>query len=169
MNNDRNLRKPLLMSLIFIFMLTSLVLLLATLASGLLWCSPPISSSAASVSSAGSSPVGTWVTADSWENGYSPDDVVIEFTDSGLMSVSSSGFSALYRYEDSTLYLLDMNTGTPDDSGYPSADNYKCTITGDHMSLQGRISGIMSHHGRCDLIRISDSTGLSAEEIASLY
>ncbi len=147
-----------------IALLIAVVMLLATLALGLLWCQPlPEDISIGE----DASPVGTWVSADCWEHGYRPEDIFVEFSSSGLMTVKSLDFTALYRFDEDILYVYDLDSGQP--SGDTPGQGFDCTITGDYMMLRGQIPGIPLHHGGTMLIRISDQTGLGEEQLGALY
>lgn len=149
-----------------IFLLAALVILLATLASGLLWCQPSYESPSPAEPV---SPVGTWVGADCWENGHTDRDIIVEFSEAGLMTIASLDFTALYRYEDGKLYLFDLDSDMETAQNEIPGRSYDCTITGDFMILRGKITGIPHHHGNTDLIRVSDETGLTDEELDLAY
>jgi len=156
---------------VLIFVLIFLILILSAVAAGLLWCYPD-NPELYSGSVSPPSPVGTWVIADDWESGSSPDDIIVTFTDSGIMTISSGSFSALYFYDNDTLQIFDIEidqsfpffTDTP-----PVGADFKCIITGDHMHLQGSFHILPGPHGHADLIRVSELTNLSADELAALY
>lgn len=154
----------------FIFLLVTLITLLMTLVLGLVWCH---SAAVPESASPAASPVGTWVDADSWESGSSHGDIVVEFTEGGLVSISANSFSALYRYENDTLYLLNIQCENElpfasDAFGENGELQLACTITGDHMSLSYRLTDTY-YRKNWDLIRISSETGLTADEISALY
>ncbi len=144
-------------------------MMLVTLAAGLIWCQPTDRSKPQDIS-----PVGTWISADAWEHGRSAGDTVVRFDDNGVMHVSVNGYTALYRYEDDILYLLAMDgidgyTASDDTVSSANSEQYRCIIAGDHMAFYGHIAGMMVHHGRTDLIRISPDSELTDEELSQLY
>lgn len=100
---------------------------------------------------------GTWVEADSWEDG-DHNGLLLEFTPEGALMVN--GYEACsYRCEDGVVYLVSRGSGR----------EAKCSVTGDYLSVQEYNGGVGLPRSANDFIRISDSVGLPEKQISELY
>ena len=103
---------------------------------------------------------GTWIDADSWENGVE-DAVFLEFDSSGSLFINHGNIPRLYKYEDSllTIYFPELDTNM----------QTECSVTGGFMRLDPRVRLPGMPHGTIDFIHISESVGLSSDELHDLY
>ena len=100
---------------------------------------------------------GTWVDADSWESG-DHGGILLEFTPEGVLIVNGYEVCS-YRCENGTVYLVSRGSGR----------EAKCSVTGDYLSVKEYTGGVGLPRSANDFIRISDSVGLSGEQILELY
>ncbi len=103
---------------------------------------------------------GTWVDADSWE-AKNHDCVVFEFTDDGRVYSNGSIFAYSYYPKDETRGLYCINAGF--------SQPIECTVTGGYMRLSGRVELPGMTHYVNEFIRVSESVGLSEQQLAELY